>query len=907
MQLLNTVAWRAFSFPHVGSFAASVPPEAGSRVVPVAGTHLYYGDSPQTPATITKGLRIQAAPIFQFLDGSYGVDTREDPLVVQQDYPASDNAGADGFYRNGMMLGTDIQYVDDATQTPQGWDELTGVNDSTVSKPTFSTVYSDALNVSPTRTGSDTLVAAAGQAGCAVKVKRLDTIAQSSSKWSNGEILTDVMVVSAVTELPWDDAVRPPYIGTIASLIRYSEANFNAVRTGITFPAHATQGRTPAQSIAWLENIILPSQAEGEKRRGLCIGEGYSQRIMKFDLAQAALNMINPATSETDRQRLFALLAVRCTDIIGVRSTGITTNGGAGQRYVDGFVLSLMAAICPTRTDIHAYAVAENWNANDQSRWMRAEDVGGAVSFQAPGTASASDLNALPGFDWMVGHPQWTSGSLTSGHPLYSIDFATTARYRALSTNASMYAIGVLGMISGAVERVYGDVTTWDNANNRFASLALLEQARTKRGNLAGPSGTNAVEEWMFDLYDAVRPNITGTGASVPTIVQPPFQLCYDLMGGADNAMNILNATPTGANMDYRRASDDGVTPYTGSLLPITGRQYRWSHDGVQWSAPVDIGVTADIPFTGARYIQERRAVDTPQLWCGWSLITPLYEGTGSAWRSRVTGAAIPVGAPVQIEDPKVYQYRWSETSFGSTRTTYPEFAEMVTTWPVDKELMVVGTGLYADGISDTVFVTPYLRVNGGAETVLTHDGSTTFARPVSALSSAGNTREVRFDVRVEDASGNQTTRSTPWITMPQVPTVTWTFTDTSEVTPVESGGTFTHDAGGFYHVVPTVGGSYGGISFPFVGVTGVTYRADIDLRDVNTAFRISARAFDDMAETNSVSTNHAPSLGNNSTRLMSLDFVANGAEQAIKVRRHGEAVSGDWYDVTGITFTPII
>jgi hypothetical protein len=830
-------------------------------------------------------------PVFQWADGSYGILTDAAPAIVSGDTPAS-APDADGWVMHGMELSPAIVPLSGGTQ---GLDQL--ISDAVLAKNTYSIAYDPALNIAPSRTGTPVTLASLGATGTAVKVVRTpaSNIPTANGKRDATQILEGIYVITAVNQSANIGDIRPPLSGggSLPSVININEADFSRVRA-FTLPAGLPN--TLATCKTYMRMPQLSHYNEGERRRGLCYSENYARDIIRKLLAPAALYMMDPNVSATDRQEILAGFMMRATDAYGAYQGGLRMWGGAGQIIADHFCVSVVSALCPNNTTFSTLAEAMRSNLNDQYRWADAIDIGLPAPFNSvagPGQDNAH--NQQPMLPEHVGYGYWDSRGLsdpdTTKYPTNSLP---TARYRDVSYGMSISGIMVLGLIRNGWEKIFGPRASWTNTNNRFSAIMVMDQMRNVSRTPIFTAGGNDADDYVLTLWDAHRATMPEGGGAIAIQDAPPMQTSIDLVSNG-----FLTPTASGANYDYTALSPDKVAEFTGSTIPLTGREIRTSHDGVQFTTPVAANTTGSIAFTGTRWIQERRQNSLG--YSPWSVNFPLWNGITGVRRNIVDGGTVPAGAPVNTEIPKLYRYRWAEES------KFWDYVELTGTMPNDRQNLVSGIGLWQNGVLNETYQWQ-TRTNAGVESDIVGATSQTWLRDPALLSDATNTRDVRCKITVDDGLGASTITYSNWLTMPTKVTVDNTLsTEPTVIYADPSGATYAYQsADGSIRCTPN-GTAFATVYTPIGSslIAGATYDFSLEISAVNGSGQIDMRVgqvgvgYDNLG----VSTARLSGPG---TLTITGVVIPDGKEVTVGATWRGTAPAGAYYDITRITATPV-
>ncbi len=827
-----------------------------------------------------------ARDAFQWADGSWGIISGSD-VVISGDAPASQD-DANGFLMNGLVLQSDLEIKSLTSDGNQGHEEIVDSANVASLNKNYCVDFAAAKNKAPSATAANLTLATTGGSGVAVKTVRTDPLPLSGSDYDVTSMLEKIMVVSAVPEAPLVGAIRPPMIGGLASLINLSDFDWTRVRS-FTLPGDLPN--IEEDCLAYVQSPQLTFITEGEYRRSLCVGQDYAQFIVTEWLVPAALYMMKAhADSDTETRDAFAAaFAVRATDAYGSIAAGRPTQGGAGQHGADHFCIALVAALCPELTALATTAKAWRSNFNDQAFWATSDVVGLPTDFNIlVGAGSNSRHNCQPVLPEHVGYQVWNSSGQSD--PTYSIEkinTANTARYDSIAFDMAIAGATALGLVEGGWEMIWGDQSSWDTDNDRFATLQRLDQRRLHNDTPFFAADSNRANPYVITLWDAHRATFPEGGTPVAIQHAPPTQLTLDLEGSG-----VLTETASGVDIDYFTLHAD-ASEFTGSTLALTDRKIRRSHDGIQWSAGTSIDATDSFAFTGTQWLSEQRSNALGA--SAWSPNWPLYNGTTAALRNVMTGGSIPSGSPVNTEAPKVYTYAYDE------ETKFWAYEEETATMDVDREILLAGVGLYADGIDHSLTTYQWQsRENAGSASNITDATEATWTRDPDLLSDAVTTRDVRVVVTVDDGNGNTTTTNSGWVTMPEVVDVTEDFsTDQGVLSPSVGDESIAWQEGDESIRVTLNEAYFGGVIVPVTGlVKGATYTLECEYSAVSTA-RVRCDVGSTPGDDDLASALYAEGLTAPGT--ITLSFVAETSTVYVLPKANGTPDPGDSFDVTRI------
>ncbi|MEM9700237.1 MAG: hypothetical protein AAF943_15770 [Pseudomonadota bacterium] len=833
-----------------------------------------------------------ALPTFQWADGSWGA-VSDAAAVLTADAPAV-TTDANGHEMHGLMLREDINISDDFTKLANGWDELNSVS-ADVRNDTYVQPYDAALNKAPSKTSTNLQVAVSGGTGAVTKVVRTVTLPTEGADIDNTSILERINVFTVVPSAPAVGSIRPPQFGGTESLLNLSDADFSRARS-FTLPS----GVMPALStvLEYVQSPQLCNLFEGESRRGLCVSVDYARDIIKTRLAPAALYMLHSSTSQADRDALLAAFMMKATDAMSAFNAGVVQGGGAGQHIADQFCVALIGALCPGKTAFATAAEAMRSNISDQAFFGEAIGVGHAVDYQTRATATASLQNHQPLLPEHVGWPQWHADS-RSLEPWYTTgqNSSTGARYRTIALGMSMDAFAVLGLIEGGWDLAMGPQSTWNSSNDRFAQLGTLDVHRDIYPGALAPVDSNAPSLSTLAIWDENRATFPEGGTLQPIVEMPPIQMNFDLV-----STGFLTATATGLDYDYA-GPDDLDVEWRGSTTAITGREARLGHDGIQFAAPVAINASGSLAFTGARYVQERRSnlLGTSP----WSPNYPRLNGLDQPDRNVVTGGAIPTGAPVNTETPKLYKHRYDEAS------GFPLYDEITSTIEEGTTLITAGAGLYQDGV-DSLSYQHQRRSNGGSWTNISGATDRILTRAVDMLSSASNLVEVSCLVRTDDGQGNETTTRSEIRAMPVPQTITDDFsTDPGDIAVVtgttEVGSAVWVSGDGVIRVTPDDSTSFPIAYIPLDDlIVGLDYTFLVDVSAKAGSGQLGG-VISSTEDENGSNVDGASNTRISGPGTIQIEATALASTMYFGVQWRGGVPTGASFDVTLVSATPVV
>lgn len=823
--------------------------------------------------------------VAQYADGSYWASSEDSAVVINNDYPAAGDQ--EGYFANGMMSQPTPFRTGQTTPRVQALDEL-AVQDGTINWNDYSdnSEFTPGDIISPSFTATPWQLAALGGSGTAMKAIRKNPMTATGGKFLNRAPMEKYIFISASPTAPAAGDIRPPQTGGTASLLNISQADFSRVRA-FTLPSGLPN--TLATCLAFMQRGQPNFVDEGESRRSLGAGvhgtSDYARDILRNFVQPAALYMMHSSTSEANRNALLAAFGAWATDAVGCYTAGLRTFAAEGQTGVDQFCVALIAALCPTATVFADTCLLMESNLSGQSRFAVTEAIGiGNDINTVSGPGSGSLFNNQPVLPEHVGFPLWSNGSpnpASINYDEFSRGALHSTRYRDVGGHTTFNSVLILGLIETGWEVFIGARATWDTNNDKFATIGIADQSSIISG--ARFSTSNQIETWAKTLWATHRATMPEGDTALPLTAQPPLQISIDMV-----ACGALTGTSTGADIDYTAIptstyrSGAGVE-WTGSDAGLTAREARLSHDGVQFGAAVAIDAEDSLTFTGDRWFQERRQNATG--WSPWSTNIPYFNGTTAPFRNIVTGGAIPVGAPVNVEAPKLYKHRYPNNSW---------FFDEITVVGDDDEIIIAGGGLWANGVELTYQW--QTRDNGGSATNISGQTGQKWARNV--FSTGSITRDLRCQITASDGSGNTTVVNTPWADLP-LPSSVLNDMSVDNLTIVEANSTTVHvPADGVYRST-----FVGDISFPFVEfqinglVIGATYRMETQMSAKSTGGRLVNPFYNMTGGTLAQGSNQASAP----FTWVSANFVATDSQIRVRVQVRGISDAGDTFDITRI------
>ncbi|MDK3074833.1 fibronectin type III domain-containing protein [Sedimentitalea sp. JM2-8] len=631
-------------------------------------------------------------------------------------------------------------------------------------------------------------------------------------------------------------------------------------------------------------------------------------------MAPAALYLYHPSISEADRKALIAGFLRKATDAYGTQSAGAAPGGGAGQTGVDQFAMAVVSTIFPSNAALRTASHQRLSNLNDLALWPNAADVGHDSDFPNLATSvGPGKHNHQPLLPEMVGYPHWVveSNAAKNGRlsPINNSDIL--ARYRSSIYQMALIGAVVTGLAEGGWEALWGPQSTWDQTNNKFATLGVIEQGYTINGSKIRP--VDDAPDWVRQLWDAHRPTMPEGGMPVPVAPQPPMQFAGEFSNRVAAyqedfglaGVNAIANSATGVDFDFTRIMNDG-SPFTGSILPLSGRQISLSHDGIQWAAPVDIGVTGSLTFSCKRWLRERRR--NSEGWSPWSGNWPQLNGRDlvpADLRNIFTGGTIPVGAPINAEAPKVYKYRYGQGRDNATPGFWL-FDEQPSAMVPEQTKLIAGSGLWVDGIVGISYQWQ-VRTNAGAPTDIPGATKQEYIRTHEVLSSITATREICCVVTADDGNGNATSIATNWITMPIPSAVINDYSnDPSPIVGLRGGAAEWRQTEGVLRIYPNQADTFAGALNRIDGLIigqEYTFQAVISARDVGVG-TIDGQLGDTTTLTGANPTTENE-LGGQLTGTLTITGVAAAPTMYLSVRFRGMPPLGSWIDVTEVRAIP--
>lgn len=492
-------------------------------------------------------------PVGQFVTGEPFVVSSESFGIVSIT-PASGDIQGDGSVGHGTMK--------DPYTGAQGFDDY--IATSSVGGMRFgNTSYSAALNVDPGNTGSPISIATGEETSIVKSVRRASVTSPES--WQTIEKYIALHVLSSA---PFVDAYPPSECALTKTLWRRNARDLSIFRS-LQKPASFT--KTYAQARAEIPRHLGMFGATGERLRRFrldsVLGTANSNYSANVAAAYWRYMMLGHFSGTTIAQREeIADQIIR----FAIHLYGLTTRGwngagglgsGAGQQhgfhnwlYMGAFLLGDTGMLEAAKTLQSGMVSMHLWASDEHTGFADGGDSG---------TISQVFFAEQEGVPFIL--PSQVGSNVDTRYGV----IGGTASARELMPVLALQN-GPSGE-NGATALLDGGV--FDTTNPRAASIAFLDRYRTWTPWVMGSE--NPGQEWS-DIWDLIRP-LTGL---TPWSGRPD-QIPYGTASGYDGD-DQFRAVGAG-QVSWNFAGYDYATE------TVTGRDIRYSLDGVQWIEMPDV------------------------------------------------------------------------------------------------------------------------------------------------------------------------------------------------------------------------------------------------------------------------------------------------------------------------------
>ena len=662
---------------------ATAPP-LGLAAVYYASTITIAGANPANTATFDFVYPVGHAnagdPVsVPFRDSCLGrphLDTTllTETVAMVNDLPAWSDPNASGYSAYGMMLNPYLW------ETDQGFDEMIG--EAPPSKTKLFVSYDAALNVAPSKTGGEYLIAPSSD-GTLVKAIRDTTTTLGTLRRCKDYIpltWSSCPLVDGFGDLGWADEVK--VVRWTESQVDAAEDKFQAIafQSGMYDATEALANMPQFFPMFGLDRgermrIVLPWHGVGPISSQLNYGADYGS-----DMARAALTLHTDLDWDTARKPILMNLMNQANELRALAGRGWAGRAGEGQHHY-GVYKNIIFGMVTGDTDIATNAHIFADNSSRQMKYITSADTSKRVDWSTKALADSSDSDRKnqPIHADDIGLPTFTNGgSVTSN---YSAD-GEVMRYRTTTDTANTLSV-LAGLLAKNTSLGITGFDAWlaggavDNTNVKLAAVDMMDIKFVRKPNETNGRSLATNEKNFFAL---ARPLISYSFAQIPP----------DQFGGGENSGDNRLSAGAGkvVNYDY---SNVVVTPHT-----ITAHNVRWSQDQIQFSEMLDTtsAGTFDAGMDVKVYVQY--AQENAYGRARWSNNFP-YSTSTTNERSTITVAGGGAAAdPVFVEAPKLYAKRFPASAI-------PIYDEVPTTLTEDLVVLYSGQGIISAEPAATV------------------------------------------------------------------------------------------------------------------------------------------------------------------------------------------------------------
>jgi hypothetical protein len=516
----------------------------------------------------------QAMPVGYFVTGEPFVVSSE-PFQITATSPASRDIASNGYIGDGVMQDPYCRVLG------QGWDQYLTRTDGDA---TASVVYTESLNVDPSKPGGSAISIAQGASTSFVKAIRRAGVPigdwQTFDRYVTLTVLPSAPPVGAYMPSPSE-------LGT-KTIYKRSDINTSALRS-LTFPAswpsHASIKSKIASDIGLYGDGAATAFSEFRRRfrldKVLGGASNYSANIADH-YARYLLNLHNNAISSEERQEIIDFVMKCAIQIRGLTSRGwdrpsetqvqaslVSGAGGAGQ-FGNVAPYCFVAGYLTNSNDFIEITKLTDATTLRNSHWITEK----FLSLATPGASGAASRGGQAFFSEQIGRPVLIPDEITSAH---------TGRYTPIGSKIVGWEVMAMGLMrngpnsrDGFAEIMNGGPLS--TATPRAAVIAAVDVIRSETPFIYGtyPMG----QDW-YDLYDSFRDL-----SAVPIWTGKPSQMAY--------------GEAAAYNDDFFDVPSDGVIRFTlpsgwnFSTESVTGRDFRYSLDGRQWVTEENITLSSN-------------------------------------------------------------------------------------------------------------------------------------------------------------------------------------------------------------------------------------------------------------------------------------------------------------------------